>query len=95
MKRNGSSSAPHFVLTHYTELINDKGIVLVRGDVLQPGSLDALQATSLLSHCHQFYTDLNGAKAGFVRAFNHRQNEFDFKRMLDSLGHDTSKLPFT
>lgn len=92
MKRNGSAAAPHFVLTHYSELINSKGIVLVRGDILQPGSLDALQASSLSAHCHQFYTDPNGAKAGFVRAFNHRQHEFDFKRMLDSLGHDTSKL---
>lgn len=32
-------------------------------------------------------------KHAFVHAFNHRQADFDFKRMLDSLGHDTSQLP--
>jgi hypothetical protein len=32
-------------------------------------------------------------KYGFVHAFNHQQSEFDFKKMLDSLGHDTSTVP--
>lgn len=29
----------------------------------------------------------------FVYNFNHRQADFDYKRMLDSMGHDTSQLP--
>lgn len=40
---------------------------------------------------HEFYTQPQ--KYSFVHAFNHNQSEFDFKRMLDSLGHDTSALP--
>ena len=40
---------------------------------------------------HEFYTD-DRKYSGFVSPFNHRQAEFDFKRMLDSLGHDTSQL---
>lgn len=39
----------------------------------------------------EFYTD--PAKHKFVHTFNHDQKSFDFKRMLDSLGHDTSDLP--
>ena len=50
-----------------------------------------LQAQSLLKNLHDFYTD--GQKYGFVHSFNHAQSEFDFKRMLDSMGHDTSALP--
>lgn len=53
-----------------------------------PATTQAEQLTRLL---HDFYT--NEQKYGFVHAFNHRQSEFDFKRMLDSLGHDTSQLP--
>ena len=32
----GSAAPPHLTLTHYTELKESKGIVLVRGDVLSP-----------------------------------------------------------
>jgi hypothetical protein len=39
----------------------------------------------------EFYTQEQ--KYSFVHAFNHRQSEFDFKRMLDSMGHATAELP--
>ena len=90
--RHGSAAAPHLILTHYTELLDSKGIVLVRGDILQPIALDALNAVSLMSNCHEFYTN-RGQKGAFVHAFNHRQQEFDYKKMLDSMAHDTSQLP--
>lgn len=87
--RNGPAATPHFVLTHYTELLHNKGIALVRGDIVKPGALDIIQAMSLLSNCHEYYADRGGAKAGFLHCFNHRQSEFDFKKMLDSMGHTT------
>jgi hypothetical protein len=40
---------------------------------------------------YDFYTQPQ--KRHFLHAFNHRQSEFDLKRMLDSLMHDTSQLP--
>lgn len=49
------------------------------------------QAEQLTRLLHDFYTV--DQKYSFVHAFNHRQSEFDLKRMLDSLGHDTSQLP--
>ena len=79
------------IVTHYTELLDSKGIVLVRGDILQPHALDAISAISLMSNCHEFYSN-SGQKGNFVHQFNHRQQEFDFKKMLDSMGHDTSQL---
>jgi hypothetical protein len=33
--RRGAGATPHLVLTHYREMA-DKGVVLVRGDILQP-----------------------------------------------------------
>lgn len=90
-KRHGSSAPPHLVVTHYTELLDSKGIVLVRGDIVQPRSLDMISAKSLISNCHEYYADRN-AKGAFVHAFNHRPREFDFIKMLDSMGHTTAKL---
>lgn len=51
----------------------------------------APQAEQLTRLLHDFYTV--DQKYSFVHAFNHRQSEFDLKRMLDSLGHDTAQLP--
>lgn len=63
----------------------------MRGDILQPHALDPLAAVSLMSNAHEFYAD-RGAKGGFVHAFNHAPAQFDLKKMLDSMGHDTSQL---
>lgn len=91
-KRHGSDAAPHFVVTHYTELASSHGIVLVRGDIIQPQALDQLQALSLMKNGHDFFSDF-GSKRAFVHAFNRKPEEFDFKKMLDSLGHATDRLP--
>jgi hypothetical protein len=37
--RHGSAAAPHFVATHYQELVGEKGIVLVRGDIIHPNAV--------------------------------------------------------
>ena len=34
--RRGGNAPPHFVLTHYPEMVADKGLVLVRGDIVAP-----------------------------------------------------------
>lgn len=36
--RRGPMAQPHLVLTHYTELMGDKGVVLVRGDIVHPNA---------------------------------------------------------
>jgi hypothetical protein len=35
-RRVGTAARPHLMVTHYTELEETKGLVLVRGDVLSP-----------------------------------------------------------
>lgn len=90
-KRHGSSAMPHLVLTHYTELAEDKGVVLLRGDIVNSGSFNQFEAQCIVRLFYDFYTQ--SQKRHFLHAFNHRQSEFDLKRMLDSLMHDTSQLP--
>ena len=90
-KRHGSSATPHLVVSHYRELEHSHNVVLVRGDILQPHALDAIQASSLMHNAHEYFTDF-GAKREFVHLFNKRPEQFDFKKMLDSMGHATDRL---
>ena len=91
-KRHGAGATPHLVVTHYTELVDSHKIVLVRGDIIQPHGLDSIQVASLMHNAHEYFTDF-GAKREFVHLFNNRPGEFDFKKLLDSMGHDSSRLP--
>eukprot|EP00963_Diacronema_lutheri_P007009 scaffold625_cov324-Pavlova_lutheri.AAC.43 len=52
-----TSSKAHLAITHYTELAADKGIVLVRGDVLQKSDVNIFEAKALLKHTYDFYLD--------------------------------------
>lgn len=58
---------------------------------LSPPFLFRFQASTLMRLTHEYYTDPK--KHQFVHSFNHSPSSFDFKRMLDSMGHDTSNLP--
>lgn len=89
-KTRGAGAMPALVLTHYTELMSDKHIVLVRGDIVDPTACSRGEAEQLTRQLHEFYTQ--GKKYRFVHSFNHRQADFDMKKMLDSLQHDTSQL---
>lgn len=90
-KQHGSAATPHMVMSHYTELVESHKIVLVRGDIIQPHALDAIQASSLMHNAHDFFTDFGG-KRELVHTFNRKPEVFDFKKLLDSMGHDTSRL---
>ena len=53
--------------------------------------IKTLQASTLIRLAHEFYTD--SKKHQFVHTFNHAPSSFDFKRMLDSMGHNTADIP--
>jgi ATP synthase F1 complex assembly factor 1 len=91
-KKHGSGATPHLVVTHYRELEHSHKLVLVRGDILQPHALDAIQAASLMHNAHEYFTDF-GAKREFVHTFNRHPERFDFKKLLDSMGHATDRIP--
>lgn len=82
-KRHGPAAAPHFTTTYYRELMDSKGLVLVRGDITQPDALTCQQASDLMRNAHDFYCDAR--RHELVHAFNHRQAAFDFQRVLEAL----------
>lgn len=80
-----TAARAHLAVTHYTELAADKGIVLVRGDVLQKADVNIFEAKALLQHMYEFY--LNPRKYElFVRKFNQNPTSFQFKDLLVELG---------
>lgn len=46
MRRQGPNALPHFTMTHYTELLDSKGLVLVRGDVIHPQLVSRFEASA-------------------------------------------------
>ena len=81
-KRRGAAAPPHLVVTHYPELANSKGLVLVRGDLVHIGSsLAGAAAPSLLRRAYDYYLDDVKYKR-YAEAFNLRPAEFDWAALL-------------
>lgn len=77
-KVNGIRSAPpYFILTAFDELVAKRGIVLVRGDIVNPRDVSKENAQMLMSATLKFYTDIN--LYIWVERFNHRSREFEFE----------------
>ncbi|CAI5501687.1 unnamed protein product [Closterium sp. Naga37s-1] len=83
-KVRGPSAAPFFTVTHYPDLAAEKGVVLVRGDVVLPNKLSDDEARVLLKDLHSFYAD--DSRYRHVEAFNKRPEEFDYRAVVRALG---------
>ncbi|GJP38427.1 hypothetical protein CLOM_g22866 [Closterium sp. NIES-68] len=83
-KVRGPSASPFFTVTHYTDLAAEKGLVLVRGDVVLPNKLSDDEARTLLKDLHSFYTD--DSRYRHVEAFNKHPTEFDYRAVVRALG---------
>ncbi|CDR96195.1 ATP synthase mitochondrial F1 complex assembly factor 1 [Babesia bigemina] len=70
-------SSPHFILTFYDELLVQKNIILVRGDIVNPTDVSKSNAKKLMEHTVKFYSDINLYK--WVDCFNNRPREFEFE----------------
>ena len=70
-------ASPHLVLTHYAELLDDKGIVLVRGDVTGHELADRRGALWLAQKVAHFFGG-GGGDHGLVQDFNHNPGRFSF-----------------
>ena len=82
MKAKDRASA-HLVLTHYTELLESKGLVLARGEVVS-AELSAGEARGLVEATHRFYTQ--PAQQRLVAAFNQGSPDFSFATVLRECG---------
>eukprot|EP00245_Coleochaete_scutata_P017247 TRINITY_DN8371_c0_g2_i1.p1 TRINITY_DN8371_c0_g2~~TRINITY_DN8371_c0_g2_i1.p1 ORF type:complete len:202 (+),score=36.64 TRINITY_DN8371_c0_g2_i1:72-608(+) len=83
-KMLGPKASPYFTVTHYTDLADSKGLVLVRGDIVLATRLSDNEAQTLLANAHSFYLDDNRYKR--VLTFNKESRDFDFRDVLQDLG---------
>uniref|UniRef100_A0A1E1X118 Putative mitochondrial f1-atpase assembly protein n=1 Tax=Amblyomma aureolatum TaxID=187763 RepID=A0A1E1X118_9ACAR len=89
------ASSPYFILTFFDELATQKGIVLIRGDIVNPTDVSKCAGIWLMKYTLKFYSDINLYR--WVLCFNHRPNEFQFdqfKNMCNSFleGEPSSKI---
>ncbi|KAJ1654012.1 hypothetical protein IWQ61_005978 [Dispira simplex] len=83
-KTHGESAKPYLTLSHYTELRDTKGIVLMRGELASSSLSLSLESAQLLAlMLQQFYLTGSKAKHQLVEEFNTSPQNFDFNRVLE------------
>ena len=80
----GPSAPAHAVVTHYDELAEDKGVVLVRTDLVSPHVLTPAEAAAVVATIHRLYCEEAGH--ALVRAFNHAPATFDWDALCKHVG---------
>ncbi|KAL3144817.1 hypothetical protein ABBQ38_001926 [Trebouxia sp. C0009 RCD-2024] len=83
---------PHLAITHYTELLEDKGIVLAKADAISPHLISVAEARTLMTLTYAFYSD--PVSFLHVHNFNHNPAQFNFAELAKELGigSDTTAL---
>lgn len=78
--RKSPATAPaYYCITTFDELLEDKGLALLRGDVIS-AEISRVDAEFLLHYLRSFYTDADQFQ--WVEKFNHKSREFDFDEFL-------------
>ncbi|RKP38597.1 ATP11 protein-domain-containing protein, partial [Dimargaris cristalligena] len=82
-KTHGESAKTYLTLTNYTEFLDSKGIVLMRGELTDPKLPLSMDSAHLLTLAvQQFYLTGSAAKKQLVEVFNNKPVEFDFDQLL-------------
>ncbi|KAJ2709644.1 hypothetical protein H4R19_004147 [Coemansia spiralis] len=80
-----TSARPYLTLTHYTDLMDSKGVVLMRGEVdTTVNHVDAHNAQYLALQMQQFYVTGGPAKRQLLELFNQNPAEFDYRALVDA-----------
>jgi len=82
-KLYGAGAPAAMTVTHYPELVDSKGVVLVRGDIVNDKMLNPGEARTVLQLLRAFYTDADDYK--MVLEFNHHPKLFDWDKLLKKL----------
>ncbi|KAJ5646281.1 hypothetical protein N7490_002653 [Penicillium lividum] len=91
-KMHGSFAQPHTTITHYLDLADDKGLVLMHGQVVPDRGVSTMEATWLASCVQRFYDfegQASGRKQELVRMFTQGDAE-NFK--VEELMAEAEKL---
>lgn len=82
-KARGTQAAPYFTATFYTDFVESKDLVLIRGDIVFTSKLTDSEAEWLLETIQSFY--LNDVRYKLVEQFNKEARNFEFKDVLRAL----------
>ncbi|ORY78214.1 ATP11 protein-domain-containing protein, partial [Protomyces lactucae-debilis] len=67
-KTRGEYARPHTIIEHHAELLEEKGLVLMKGDLTDSRALNGLQATWMLTLLQRFYcVDVDSTDQGSQR----------------------------
>ncbi|KAL0028879.1 hypothetical protein WJX77_002639 [Trebouxia sp. C0004] len=83
-QRLQDQAPPHLAITHYTELLDEKKLVLAKADAISPHLISVAEARTLMTLTYAFYTD--PVSFLHVHKFNHSPAEFNFAEMARELG---------
>ncbi|KAG0051805.1 hypothetical protein BGZ83_003281 [Gryganskiella cystojenkinii] len=82
-KTHGTNARPYLTLTHYPELIEDKGVVLMNGSVTtDPRVLTVDQAQILTFGLQQYYVSDHPEKIELLHDFHKRPEKFSHERLI-------------
>ncbi|BFZ57830.1 hypothetical protein PYCC9005_004884 [Savitreella phatthalungensis] len=87
-KTRGEYARPHTVVMHHPELVQDKGLVLMNGDLTDTAALSPLQASWMMTALQRFYVPDDrdptaGGRKDLLASFNRGDPEFDFSKVID------------
>lgn len=77
-RSNPLNASPMMVITVYDELVAEKGIALIRGDIINRLEISRNEAKSILKFLRVFYT----SKFDQVKRFNNQPREFDYNEFM-------------
>jgi len=77
-RANPMNAAPMMVITLYDELVAEKGIALIRGDIINRIDISRNEANSILKLLRVFYTN----RFDMVKQFNYKPREFDYNEFM-------------
>ncbi|KAJ1880947.1 hypothetical protein LPJ57_001926 [Coemansia sp. RSA 486] len=83
-KTNTVNARPYLTLTHYTDLMESKNVVLMRGELDSEGNLiDTQNAQYLALQMQQFYVTGGPEKRALLEKFNQKPELFSYEELID------------
>eukprot|EP00163_Fabomonas_tropica_P029883 TRINITY_DN6579_c0_g1_i2.p1 TRINITY_DN6579_c0_g1~~TRINITY_DN6579_c0_g1_i2.p1 ORF type:complete len:279 (-),score=44.14 TRINITY_DN6579_c0_g1_i2:105-941(-) len=83
VKENPAQAPVYLYMDYFTELMQDKGIVLMKGNLTPNSELTVLDAQMIANQIQIFY--LAQDKYNLVHKFNHDPSNFDYAELVKSM----------
>ena len=78
-------------LTHYTELQDSKGLVLMAGEIGSSG-ISLMDAQCLANQVQLYYTTADPERYTLLRQFNHEPQNFQYTKLVEMLQTSAAQM---